>query len=194
MATSTVIPLSLNAEETRTQDRVSSIVPCGSSALTIQAQDAFREGMDFLAAGEPSEAIEKLEIVTALAPHYSDGFVALGMAYAMDSRVYPALDSLERAAEVSPSNFYAHFKLAQLHFKIRVPKKGFEEAAVALKSATTIEERKLVAQLLKEERMREANGLARPTWDKPFSKFWVRAGFIMLFLACVILVLQVSRG
>jgi hypothetical protein len=109
----------------------------------------------------------------------------------MDSRVYPALDSFEKAAEADPSNFYAHFKLAQFHFKLRVPRKGYEEAKRALRYAATPNEKRLVAQILKEEREREAKGVARPTWNKPFSRGWVQAGIALVVAACLFLVFHV---
>ena len=190
MASSTY-PLTLAVEGTRTETRVSSSVPSGMVALGMEALNSFREGMELLGLGEPREAISRLENAVACAPDYSNAYIGLGMAYAMDSRVYPALDSFERAAKLDPRNFYAHFKLAQFHFKLRIPQKGYEEAARALRCATTPEERRLLAQILKEERQREAGGVRRPTWSKPFSRTWVRVGFALLLAACVILVLHV---
>jgi Tfp pilus assembly protein PilF len=183
-------PICLDAEETRLEGRASSIVLSGPATLAGEASRFFQEGIEFLGVGEPREAIVRLEEVVARAPHYSNGHVGLGIAYAMDSQVYPALDHFEKAAEVDPSNFYAHFKLAQFHFKLRVPKKGYEEAARALKCASSVEEKKLVAQILKEERQREAAGVRRPTWDRPFSKNWVRLGLALLVAACLFLALR----
>jgi hypothetical protein len=34
----------------------------------------------------------------------------------------------------------------------------------------TLEQRKMLTQLLREERARERNGIARPLFDKPFSR------------------------
>jgi cytochrome c-type biogenesis protein CcmH/NrfG len=188
---STTLALPLDIEESQPESRVSSIVPSAGVALCPETKTLFREGIELLGMGEPQEAITRLERVVAAAPDYSDGFVGLGIAYAMDSRVYPALDSFEKAAEADPSNFYAHFKLAQFHFKLRVPKKGYEEAKRALRCAATPDEKRLVAQILKEEREREAKGVARPTWNKPFSRKWLQAGMVLLVAACLFLVFYV---
>ena len=192
MATTTTLPICLDGEEARPASRVSSLVPVPSQALSIEASQAFQEGIDLLNIGEPREAITRLKETVALAPQFSNGHVGLGIAYAMVSQVYPALDHFERAAEVDASNFYAQFKLAQFYFKLRVPKKGYERADLALKRATTIEEKRLVAQILKEERQREASGVQRPTWDKPFSKTWLRIGMALLVIACLILIVRMK--
>jgi tetratricopeptide (TPR) repeat protein len=165
-----ILPLTLDVEGARLDSRASA--------------------MEMLEIGEPREAIQKLEEAVACAPHYSDGYVGLGIAYAMTSQVYPALDSFERAAELDPTNFYAHFKLAQFHFKLRIPDKGYEEAGRALKCATTPEEKWLVAQILKEERGREAGGVRRPAWSRPYSRFWLRVGGALLLMGCLALILS----
>ncbi len=164
------------------------IVPVSDVAMSIETKIFFREGMELLNLGQPSEAVSKLEKAVECSPQYSDAYVGLGMAYAMDSQIYPALDSFERAALLNPQNFYARFKLAQFYFKLRVPKKGYEEAARALECASTFEERKLVAHILQEERKREPGSLKRPTWDRPFtSRFlYVGAAVVMGVLALLI--------
>lgn len=189
MATST-FPICLDVEEARTESRVSSMVRLPSQALSVEAFRFFQEGIEFLGVGEPREAIVKLKEAVALAPQYSNGHVGLGIAYAMDSQIYAALDHFEKAAEADPSNFYAHFKMAQFQFKLRVPRKGYENAQRALRCASNIEEKKLVAQILKEERQREASGVRRPTWDRPFSKAWVGVGLALLVAACLYLALR----
>ena len=40
----------------------------------------------------------------------------------------------------------------------------------ALDCATSIEERRLVGQLIHEQKQREEKGLARPTWNRSFSR------------------------
>jgi tetratricopeptide (TPR) repeat protein len=158
-----------------------------SSSLPAEVTASFHAGLECLNRGEPGEAARCFEALLARAPDFADGHVGLGIAYAVEAKVYPALDHLERATRLEPGNFYAHFKLGQLYFKLRVPKKGYFEAERALRCATTLEEKRLVAQIVKEERQREHSGLARPTWDRPFSRHWVRAGLALLVAACVFL-------
>jgi tetratricopeptide (TPR) repeat protein len=138
--------------------------------LPAQAQSDFAVGIELIGTGEPRQAAEHLERVLEVAPDFADGHIALGMAYAMESRVYPALDHLERAASLEPGSFFAHFKLGQLYFKLRIPQKGYDEMARALRCMPSVRERKLVAMLLREERQREHSGVQRPWWNKRFSR------------------------
>ena len=134
------------------------------------AQTDFAQGLEFIGTGEPRRAATCLRRVLDMAPEFADGHVALGIAYAMQSRIYPALDHLERATRLEPANFFGHFKLGQLYFKLRIPRKGYDALSQALDCATSIGERKLVAQLIREEKQREHNGVRRPWWNKPFSR------------------------
>lgn len=183
----------LEIEEAWSEGHAPSIVPCASPALSWEARNSFREGVELLGRGEPLQAITKLEEAVVCAPNFSNGYVGLGMAYAMDSRVYPALDSFGKAVQLDPTNFYAHFKLAQFCFKLRIPKRGYEEASEAMRHATTVEEQALVARILKEERQRESGGLRRPTWDKPFSALFMKVGIGVLVAAFFFLAYAFSR-
>jgi tetratricopeptide (TPR) repeat protein len=127
------------------------------------------EGLELMSHGEPAAAALCFERAVQMAPEFADAHIGLGIAYAMTGKVYPALDHLEKAADIEPDNFFAHFKLGQLQFKLHVSKKGYEEMQKALNCATTVEERRLVGQLLREQKKLEEKSLARPTWDRPFS-------------------------
>ena len=145
-------------------------------AVSIKARQCFQEGMAHLQCGEAAEAVAALSQSIEHAPAFPQAHVFLGIAHALTSNIYPAIDHLEEAAKLDPDSFAAHFTLAQLNFKLRIPKPGYEAAQRALKCVQTLEQRKMLTQLLKEERQREGNGIARPTFNKPFSTR-------MLFLA-----------
>ena len=148
-----------------------------ASGLSVPALQHVREGLEQLSLGEPAAAAVALNSALEHAPDLPDAHVALGVAYAMTSRIYPAIDHLTRAAELEPENFHAPFKLAQLYFKLRVPAKGYEAARRALDCAGTLDERRLIAQLLRQERERERDGIARPWFHKAFSRsgLWLAA-------------------
>ena len=145
--------------------------------LSVPALQHVREGLEQLSLGEPALAVVALNAALEHAPDLPDAHVALGVAYAMTSRIYPAIDHLTRATELEPENFHAPFKLAQLYFKLRVPAKGYEAARRALDCAGTLDERRLIAQLLRQERERERDGIARPWFHKTFSRsaLWLAA-------------------
>jgi tetratricopeptide (TPR) repeat protein len=140
-----------------------------NSALPMEVSRKFSEGFELMNHGEPAAAATCFREIVELRPEFADAHIGLGIAYAVTGSVYPAMDHLEEAARLEPNNFFAHFKLGQLMFKLHVPAKGYESMQKALDCASTIEERKLVGQLIHEQKQREEKGLARPTWNRPFS-------------------------
>src|SRR5881296_734671 len=138
-------------------------------AVSVKASIHFQEGLAHLQLGEAEEAVAELSRSIQHAPTLPDAHMFLGIAHALTSNIYPAIDHLEEAAKLDPDSFAAHYTLAQLNFKLRTPKPGYEAAQRALKCVQTLEQRKMLTQLLKDERERERNGIARPSFTKPFS-------------------------
>lgn len=138
-------------------------------AISVKAREYFQEGVAHLQCGEAAEAVTALSQSIEHAPAFPEAHVFLGIAHALTSNIYPAIDHLEEAAKLDPNSFAAHYTLAQLNFKLRTPQPGYEAAQRALKCVQTLEERKMLTALLKEERQREHNGIARPAFTKPFS-------------------------
>jgi tetratricopeptide (TPR) repeat protein len=146
-----------------------------SPVIPLPAMGAFREGLAHFQAGNPGAAREAFSRSVLLAPECAEARIFLGLANALNCDIYPALDELEKATELQPDSFAAHFTLAQLNFKLRIPERGYAAARGALRCATTPEHRAILTQLLKEERARERNGIARPSFSKPwFLKGWFK--------------------
>jgi len=135
-----------------------------------EAVECFREGVERLQSGDPGGALGALSRSTEIAPTFGEAHIFLGLANALTNNIYPAIDHLELAAKLQPDSFAAHYTLAQLNFKLRIPQKGYAASEAALRCVSTIEQRKMLTQLLKEERARERNGIARPWFNTPFSK------------------------
>jgi hypothetical protein len=62
----------------------------------------------------------------------------------------------------------------------------------ALACTADREERRLVAQLLREERQRERNGIMRPSWNKPFSSAALLVGLGLGIVAVLLLVFHMG--
>jgi tetratricopeptide (TPR) repeat protein len=157
-------------------EKVLSIERVADSCLPETPLGLFRGGIEHLNCGDARAALQCFERAVALEPGFANGHVGLGIAYAVDCQIYPAIDHLEEAAALEPHNFFAHFKLGQLYFKLRVPQKGYEAMRRALNCATSLDERRLVANLIREEKQREKNGIGRPWWSRPFSMGALLAG------------------
>lgn len=139
-------------------------------SLNAKAKQSFREGLECLQAGDAATAVAVLSQSLEQAPEFAPTHIFLGIAHALMSNIYPAIDHLETATLLEQDNFAANYALAQLNFKLRIPKKGYAAAEQARKCTRTLEQRRMLTKLLKEERDREQNGIARPSFDKPFSK------------------------
>jgi hypothetical protein len=137
-------------------------------ALSMEARRCFELGMEHLQGGNAAEAVAALSRSVECAPDFPEGHMFLGIAHAMTSSVYPAVDHLELATELAPGSFAGHYLVAQLNFKLRIPQKGYAAAERALQCARLPQQRRMLAELLQKEREREHNGLARPTFNKPF--------------------------
>ena len=160
-------------------------------ALSTEAKQCFQQGLAKLQVAEPAQAVELLTRVVTLAPNFPEARVCLGLAYALTYNIYPAIDQLERAGELDPESFAAHFTLAKLNFKLRIPEKGYAAASEALKCVTTIEQRKMLVELLKEERARERNGINRPAFNQPYSKIGLMLAGSGLAAAVIALLIHV---
>jgi hypothetical protein len=135
-----------------------------------EAVELFRQGVELLQTGDAAAALAALSRSTDIAPTFGEAHVFLGLANALVCNIYPAIDHLELATRLQPNSFAAHYTLAQLNFKLRIPQKGYAAAQQALRCLSTLEQRKMLTELLKEERRRERNGIARPWYNTPFSE------------------------
>src|SRR5690349_5967327 len=129
-------------------------------AVSLEARQCFEEGMAHLQSGNAEDAVAALSRSIEHAPAFPTAHVFLGIAHALTCNIYPAIDHLEEAAKLDPDSFAAHFTLAQLNFKLRTPQPGYEAARRALKCVQTVEQRRILTELLKEERARERSGIA----------------------------------
>src|SRR4051794_10368485 len=67
-----------------------------------------------------AQYIEQLELAWDQNPSSADLRTCLGMAHAMNYDVYQSMDALELAVSLEPDNFWAQFKYAELHYRLRV--------------------------------------------------------------------------
>src|SRR3990172_3811882 len=90
-------------------------------SLPARAMQSFHEGLESLQSGEAATAVAALSRCLEHAPDFTPAHIFVGIAHALTSNIYPAMDHLETATQLEPDNFAAQFTLAQLHFKLRVP-------------------------------------------------------------------------
>src|SRR5579872_1871295 len=84
------------------------------------------------------------------------------MAYAMNYDAYKSMDALEAACQINPISFWAQFKYAELHYRLRALTKSEEETRRALELATNSLEVSLARKQLQEIRRLLREGTVKP--------------------------------
>src|SRR4051812_4999189 len=108
-------------------DNENAVALQSAAATTVcrEARESFQEGIVHLQSGEAAAAVAALSRSVEHAPAFPEAHLFLGIAQALSFDIYPAIDRLEEAARLAPDSFIAHYTLAQLNFKLRVPKPGY---------------------------------------------------------------------
>ncbi len=92
-------------------DRCTAVSSGLSQAVPVEAMECFREGLQHFQAGNPGAALSAFSRSVLQAPEFGEAHIFLGLANALTSNIYPAFDHLERAVELQPDSFAAHFTL-----------------------------------------------------------------------------------
>ncbi|HEX4275222.1 MAG TPA: hypothetical protein VHZ74_07710 [Bryobacteraceae bacterium] len=130
--------------------------------------------------------IGDLEKACELDPASAGLRTCLGMAYAMNFQVYKSMDALEAAVAAEPDHFYAQFKYAELHYRLRALIKAEKETERALELAETQWEFTLARRQLQEIRTLMRAGTQKPEWTKS-----LRMPVLVLMAMAVVLCLMV---
>jgi hypothetical protein len=131
---------------------------------------------------ELAEYVRMLEKACAENPHSADLRTCLGMAHAVNYDVYKSMDALEAAVRLNGRHFFAQFKYAELHYRIRALLRAEEETIKAMDLAENAWEQSLAHKQLLEIRRLMREGTQKPEWTKS-----LRAPALMLVLMTVIL-------
>lgn len=89
------------------------------------------------------------------------------MAYAMNYQVYESMDALEAAIELGPNYFFAQFKYAELHYRLRALIRAEQATLKALDLASNAWEFSLAQSQLQTIRRLMREGTQKPEWSKP---------------------------
>jgi hypothetical protein len=119
---------------------------------------------------ELSGYIQTLEKSCLENPQSADLRTCLGMAYAMNFEVYKSMDALEAATAIDPENFWAHFKRAELHYRLRALPLAEEQTLHALQLAGSPWEASLARKQLQEIRRLRREGTRDVAWIKPLGR------------------------
>jgi hypothetical protein len=108
------------------------------------------------------------------------------MAYAMNYQAYKSMDALEEAVRLEPDHFFAQFKYAELHYRLRALVKAETETVKALELAETPFEYSLARRQLQEVRTLMRSGTQKPEWTKSLRWPSLVLVALMLFLSMAV--------
>ena len=113
--------------------------------------------------------IDALEQACLDNPQSADLRTVLGMAHAVNYDVPKSMEALEVAVSLDPENFWASFKYAELHYRLRALNRAEELAKTALNLATNGWQLSLARKQLQEVRTLKRNGVRNLSWKMPIA-------------------------
>jgi hypothetical protein len=113
------------------------------------------------------EYIQLLEKKCEENPKSADLRTCLGIAQAINSDVYRAMESLETAIRLDERHFFARFKYAELFCRLQILVRAEEETIKALKLARTAWEVSMAGRQLQQIRYLIREGSQKTTWKTP---------------------------
>ena len=134
-----------------------------------------------------ADYIRTLERLCEENPHSIDLRTCLGMAHAVNFDVYKSMDALEAAVELNPRHFFAQFKYAELHYRIRALHKAETETLKAMDLAETAWEHSLVHKQLLEIRRLMRDGTQKPEWTKSLKTPVVALALLTVILSMMVI-------
>ncbi len=129
--------------------------------------------------------ISMLEQACARHPESADLRTCLGMAYAMNFQAYQSMDALAAAVALDPASFWAQFKYAELHYRLRALEEAEALTLKALALAQSGVELALARRQLGEIRRLRREGTQRPAFTKPLAR--PAAAFLAMLAAVALM-------
>src|SRR5690348_10337826 len=117
--------------------------------------------------GELAAYIGALERACLDNPQSVELRTVLGMAHAVNHDVPNSMDALEIAVALDPENFWASFKYAELHYRLRALNRAEELTVRALDLATNGWQLSLARRQLQELRALKRSAVRNLSWKMP---------------------------
>ena len=133
-----------------------------ASLLTLPWRDPHAASVVAIAA-----YIASLEQACLEHPSSADLRTALGIAHAVNHDVYKSMDALEAAVSLDPENFWANYKYAELHYRLRILTRAEELTVTALNLATNNWQLAIARKQLLEIRTASRGAARNLSWKMP---------------------------
>ena len=112
-----------------------------------------------------AQAAEDLRLARDVSPEEPDTWVELGMSLAMSDQVYPAIDVFEGLLAKWPAFVRGHLELGALYLRIGAIPKARQQFQRALASQPTMEQRRLIESVLRQQDKLDQKRFYRPDFD-----------------------------
>ncbi len=136
---------------------------------------------------ELSQFIRDLEKACEENPGSVELRTSLGMAYAVNFEVYKSMDALEAAVQIEPEHFWAQFKYAELHYRLRALQRAEDETLKAVELAGNPVELAVARKQLQEIRRLRRESARDVAWTKPLTMPVLVLGAMLIF-TCIAMV------
>ncbi len=101
----------------------------------------------------------------ALDPEDLESWSGMAMSLAMDHEIYPAITVFEELLAKHPRYVKGYIQLASLYFRLCLIAKGRTQLETAMTCRPTAAERKLIEQMLTEQKQLDRNRYYRPDFE-----------------------------
>ena len=122
-------------------------------------------GMTHFQLKDWSSAVHDYQKAKELHPEDLENWIGLGMSLAMENKIYEAIEVFETLLAAHPDFARGHVQLGQLYYRLGVISKGHAQMDLALASRPSLEERRLIEELQKEQKALDKKRLYRPDFE-----------------------------
>ncbi len=111
------------------------------------------------------EAAADFKKAQELDPKDLDNQVGFAMSLAMNNKIYEAIDVFENLLKAHPQYVRGHVQLGQLYYRVGLIPKGHAQMEQALASRPSLEERRMIEGVLKEQKTLDKKRYYRPDFE-----------------------------
>ncbi len=139
-----------------------------SECLLLEPNEArayYGRGMARFQLKEWPLAVSDFKKAQEFDPENLENWVALATSLAADDKIYEAVEVFEALLANHPQYTRGHIQLAQLYYRLGVITKGHRQLDAALASRPSLDERRLIEQLKKEQLTLDKKRYYRPDFE-----------------------------
>ena len=147
----------------------------------LEAKAYYGRGVANFQLNDWPPAIQDFKKAKELKPEDKESWIGLAMSLAMESKVYEAIEVFETLLAEHPHYVRGYIQLGQLYYRLGIISKGHAQMELALKAKPSLEERRLIERLQKEQKSLDKRRYYRPDFEELHkqnelmaSKSWVK--------------------